>query len=293
MAKVTLAATQMACTEDHDGNVDRAEKLVRAAAAQGANIILIQELFQTPYFPTDMKPEMFDIARPFPDNPLVNRFRDLARDLGVVLPCSFFERANQAYFNSLAMIDADGTVLGLYRKSHIPHAPSYEEKYYFSPGDTGFRVWHTRFGTVGAGICWDQWFPEAARVMALQGADVLLYPTAIGSEPTALVTDSSEHWQMTMRGHAAANVMPVVASNRIGQEPGDRHSITFYGRSFITDALGQKLAEMDRETEGVIIAEADFALNRQYRDSFTLFRDRRPDLYGLLATLDGGAAQPA
>jgi N-carbamoylputrescine amidase len=241
--RVTLAVTQMACGPDAGANADRAEALVRRAAGQGANVVLLQELFETEYFCKVERPAFFDLARPLAGHPLVDRFSRLARDLGVVLPLSVFERAGQAHFNSLAMIDADGRVLGCYRKSHIPDGPGYEEKYYFSPGDTGFRVWDTAFGRIGVGICWDQWFPEAARAMALAGAEMLLYPTAIGSEPPSPGYDSQPHWEIVMRGHAGANLMPVAASNRIGTEPApEGRTLTFYGSSFIADASGAVVA---------------------------------------------------
>src|SRR4051794_21828987 len=215
MRNVTLAATQTACGWDRDENVATAERLVRHAAGEGAQIVLLQELFETPYFCQDQKQEFFALASPVEDHPILRRMSALAAELQIVLPVSFFERANNAYFNSLAMIDADGRVLGIYRKSHIPDGPGYHEKYYFNPGDTGFRVWHTRHGCLGVGICWDQWFPEAARVMVLMGAEILLYPTAIGSEPQAPGYDSSGHWQRVMQGSAAANMVPVIASNRV------------------------------------------------------------------------------
>ena len=227
------------------------------------------------------------MARSVAANPVLERFQALARELGVVLPFSFFERANNAYFNSLAMIDADGSMLGVYRKSHIPEGPGYHEKYYFSPGDSGFRVWQTRYGVLGAGICWDQWFPESARCMALMGADVLLYPTAIGSEPHDASIDSRDHWQRCMQGHAAANVMPLVASNRIGVERGQHCEMTFYGSSFIAGPTGEKVAEADRRSEAVLTATFDLGQVRAQRHAWGVFRDRRPDLYGPLMTLDG------
>src|SRR5579872_4173427 len=238
MRKVTLAATQFACSWDKRANVEKAKALVRAAAARGANAILIQELFETPYFCQDQSADHFALAAPFEGNRLIQEMADLAKSLGVVLPVSFFEKAGHAHFNSLAMIDADGSVLGLYRKSHIPAGPGYQEKFYFTPGDTGFKVWQTHYGKLGAAICWDQWFPEAARAMALQGAEALFYPTAIGSEPApAPPLDSRDHWRRVMQGHAAANVMPVIASNRIGTEKLSTE-ITFYGSSFIADQTG-------------------------------------------------------
>jgi N-carbamoylputrescine amidase len=285
--KMTLAATQFACSTNAAQNLDRAERLVREAAEKGAQIILLQELFETPYFCKDHLASHFDLARPIAGSPVVQRFQALARELEVALPLSVFERANNAYFNSLAMIDADGSVLGVYRKSHIPEGPGYHEKYYFSPGDTGFRVWKTRFGTLGVGICWDQWFPEAARCMALMGADVLLYPTAIGSEPHDASIDSRDHWQRCMQGHAAANVMPLVASNRIGVERGEKYQMTFYGSSFIAGPAGEKLVEADRSTEAVITATLDLDAIRAQRHAWGVFRDRRPELYGPIMTLDG------
>ncbi len=224
MRNVTLAATQFACTWDTKANVGKAEALVREAAAMGANVVLLQELFETPYFCQDQSADHFALAMPFDGHPLIAAMASLAKALGVVLPVSFFERANQLYFNSLAMIDADGSILGLYRKSHIPDGPGYQEKYYFTPGDTGFKVWSTRFGRIGAAICWDQWFPESARAMALMGAEALLYPTAIGSEPPpAAPVDSRDHWRRTMQGHAAANYMPLMASNRSRHGEGRRN----------------------------------------------------------------------
>jgi N-carbamoylputrescine amidase len=288
MRPVTLAATQFACTWDLPANADRAEALVRQAAASGAQVVLIQELFATPYFCIEQHPRYFDLAQPLDGHPLVARFADLARELGVVLPVSLFERAGPAFFNSVAMIDADGRLRGVYRKSHIPQGPGYEEKYYFSPGDTGFRVWDTAFGRIGVGICWDQWFPEAARAMALMGAEMLLYPTAIGSEPPAPGHDSQPHWEMVMRGHAAANILPVVAANRIGTEMApEGREVTFYGSSFIADHTGQLLAKAGREGEAVLVHRFDLQAIAALRASWGLFRDRRTELYGRLGTLDG------
>jgi N-carbamoylputrescine amidase len=285
---VTLAAIQMSMTDSVAENIARAERLVRSAAATGAQIVLIPELFEGLYFCVDQLPEHFDRARPMDGHTTVEHFRKLAKELAVVLPVSIYERAGQATFNTVVVIDADGSVLGRYRKSHIPDGPGYTEKYYFNPGDTGFRVWPTRFGNVGVGICWDQWFPESARCMALLGADLLLYPTAIGSEPPNPEWDSSGHWQRVMQGHAGANLMPLVASNRFGLEQGkaDR-SVTFYGSSFIADATGAKVAEAGRDTEAVLTATFDLDELRSMRNSWGLFRDRRPDLYRPLLTLDG------
>ena len=287
MSIVTVAATQMACSWDREANVARAEKLIRAAAARGANVILIQELFETPYFCKDHSTRHFELAKPLAAHPAVEHFRTLARELGVVLPVSVFERANNAFFNSLVMVDADGAVLGSYRKSHIPEGPGYHEKFYFSPGDTGFKVFKTKFAALGVAICWDQWFPEAARCMALQGAEILLYPTAIGSEPQDPGLDSSAHWQRTMQGHAAANVMPLVASNRIGTEQGEKYTMTFYGASFIASHTGEKVAEADHTGETVLTATFDLEAVRRYRQAWGVFRDRRPELYQPLLSLDG------
>ena len=287
MREITVAATQMACSWDTHDNLARAEALVRQAAADGANAILLQELFETPYFCKDQNGELFNLARPFDGHPVIARFSQLARELGVVLPISFFERANNAHYNALAMIDADGAILGVYRKSHIPDGPGYQEKFYFNPGDTGFRVFDTHFGRMGTAICWDQWFPEAARAMALQGAEVLFYPTAIGSEPQDPTLDSRGHWQRVMQGHAAANLMPVVASNRIGAEEGDSCTVTFYGRSFVADPTGALLAEAGEDRETAVEATFDLDALANQRASWGLFRDRRPELYAPLLTLDG------
>jgi N-carbamoylputrescine amidase len=284
MRQVTFAATQFASGAD---NLARAGRLVREAAAEGAQVILIQELFASLYFCQDQEAQHFALAQPFEGNPLVLAMARLAKELNVVLPVSFFERAGQAHFNSLAMVDAGGEVLGLYRKSHIPDGPGYQEKFYFTPGDTGFKVWNTRFGRFGVGICWDQWFPEAARAMALMGAEALLYPTAIGSEPPpAPPLDSRDHWRRVMQGHAAANMMPLIASNRVGTERLSTE-IQFYGSSFIADHTGRLVTEMGRSTEGVITAPFDLDAIAEQRRSWGLFRDRRPDLYGALVTSDG------
>lgn len=283
MRKVTVAATQMACSWDREATLAKAEKLVREAAAKGANIILLQELFETPYFCQRHDFEYMELATTLEENPAVKRFQEVAKELNVVIPVSFFERAGNAAFNSIAIIDADGTVLGKYRKTHIPDGMPYAEKFFFTPGDTGFKVWKTKYGTIGVGICWDQWFPEAARCMALLGAEILFYPTAIGSEPV-LQTDSKPHWQRCMQGHAAANIMPVIASNRIGHEVQKDSEMTFYGSSFIADETGGLVAEADRETEGVITAEFDLDAIAQKRREWGVFRDRRPEMYGTLLT---------
>lgn len=288
--KVTVAATQMASGPDRDANIANAERLIREAAKHGANVILIQELFESPYFCKDHLTKHFEFALPIAENPAVRRLAKVAAELSVVLPLSVFERAENAYFNTLVMVDADGRTLGIYRKSHIPESPGYHEKFYFSPGDTGFKVWPTRYGRLGVAVCWDQWFPESARAMALQGAEILLYPTAIGSEPQDPSLDSRWHWQRTMQGHAAANVMPLVASNRIGRERGEKVELTFYGHSFISDHTGEIVAQADDHSEQILTATFDLDVIRRYRHAWGVFRDRRPDLYAPLLKLDGGGA---
>lgn len=288
MTGITLAATQFACSWDLPANIAKAKSMVRRAAARGANVVLLPEFFATPYFCQDQSEAHFALAQPFSGNKLIAEFSALAEELSVALPLSFFERANAACFNSLAMIDADGSVVGHYRKSHIPDGPGYQEKYYFSPGDTGFQAWPTRYGTLGCGICWDQWFPESARIMALKGAEILFYPTAIGSEPPpAAPVNSRDQWRRVMQGHAAANCMPLVASNRIGREEGAASEITFYGSSFIAGPAGEIVAELPQDKEGVITATFDLASIAKSRTAWGLFRDRRPELYGALLTLDG------
>ena len=284
--QVTLAVVQMRCEAERAANVARAEALVRDAAGRGAEIVLLPELFESLYFCRTEEPAHFDLARPFDGHPLIARFAAIAAELGVVLPLSFFERAGPVHFNSLAMIDADGRVLGRYRKSHIPDGPGYEEKYYFSPGDTGFRVWRTRYADIGVGICWDQWFPECARAMALGGAELLLYPTAIGSEPPEPGYDSQPHWETVMRGHAAANIVPLAAANRFGQES----ELAFYGSSFIAGCTGEVLARAPRDAESVELATFELDDVARRRRAWGLFRDRRPELYGVLGSLDGGAS---
>ena len=287
MREVTVAATQMACAWDRQRNLEGAERLVREAARRGAKVVLLQELFEAPYFCKDQRPRHFALAQPFEGNPLIARMSRLAAELGVVLPVSFFERSNNAHFNSVAMIDADGSPLGVYRKSHIPDGPGYQEKFYFTPGDTGFRVWRTRAGCIGVGICWDQWFPEAARIMALMGAELLLYPSAIGSEPLDPDYDSHPHWQRAMQGHAAANMVPVIASNRVGTEEGEGCTLAFYGGSFITDNRGAVVEQAPRDEETVLTATFDLDELASQRAGWGLFRDRRPDLYVPILSLDG------
>ena len=289
---VRVAAIQMSCGWDAAANIAAAETLVREAAGRGAQIILLPELFETPYFCIEQDARHLRLASAVEDNRAVRHLSAVARELGVVLPLSFFERAGAAYFNSIAVLDADGTRLGVYRKSHIPNGPGYQEKNYFSPGDTGFKVWNTRYARLGIGICWDQWFPEAARAMVLQGAELLLYPTAIGTEPPpALPVDSRAHWQRTQQGHAAANLTPLIAANRYGlerslQDPEGLY-IRFYGSSFITDALGAKIAEAGESGDAVLTADFDLDQTASLRDNWFVFRDRRPELYGALVTYDG------
>ena len=284
---VTVAATQMSCSWDRQANIAKAEQLVRQAAARGAQIILIQELFETPYFCQKPNPEYLQMATTVEENPAIAHFSKLAKELEVVLPISFFELSGRARFNSIAIIDADGRNLGVYRKSHIPDGPGYHEKYYFNPGDTGFKVWKTRYATIGLGICWDQWFPECARSMALQGAEILFYPTAIGSEPHDSSITSKDHWQRVQQGHAGANLMPLVASNRVGLEEQDGYDITFYGASFIADQFGAKVQEANDRDETVLVQQFDLDQLEHIRSAWGVFRDRRPNLYGPLKTLDG------
>jgi N-carbamoylputrescine amidase len=281
---VTVAATQMACGWDIDKNLGKAEALIRQAHKDGAQIILIQELFATPYFCKDQDPKYFSMAEAVDDSRVIEKMQALAKELQVALPVSFFEKANRAYFNSLVVIDADGSVVSHYRKSHIPDGPGYQEKFYFSPGDTGFKVADTRYAKIGVAICWDQWFPEAARSMALMGADFLFYPTAIGSEPVT-GDDSRDHWCRVMQGHAAANMVPVIASNRIGVETGESCELTFYGSSFITDETGGMVGQASRDAEEVIIASFDIDRIAAERAGWGLFRDRRPDLYSPVTSL--------
>ncbi|WP_270468068.1 N-carbamoylputrescine amidase [Catenibacterium mitsuokai] len=285
MRQVKVAALQFSCSKDVQENINKAEKMVKEAADNGANIILLPELFERQYFCQEKRYDYYDYALPLEKNPAVNRFKEVAKELGVVIPVSFYERDIDRLFNTVAMIDADGRVLGIYRKTHIPDDHFYQEKFYFTPGDTGFKVFDTRFGCIGVGICWDQWFPETARCMAVQGAEMLLYPTAIGSEPI-LDVDSSGHWRRVMQGHAAANLMPVVAANRIGVETvkpckenaGQSSSLDFYGCSFIADATGDIIASAKQE-ETILYGEFDLDVLKEERLSWGLFRDRRPESY--------------
>ena len=287
MSEITVATIQMKMTANPTENIAHAERLVREAAGQGARIVLLPELFERLYFCQERRYDYLDYALPVSENPAVARMQAVAKELSVVIPVSFYERDGNSQYNSVAMIDADGSLLGVYRKTHIPDDHFYQEKFYFTPGNTGFRVFETRYGKVGVGICWDQWFPEAARAMALLGADILLYPTAIGSEPI-LLTDSQPHWRRTMQGHAAANITPVVAANRVGEERvtpcpengGQTSALAFYGSSFLTDESGEIVAGADRESECVLQARYDFDRIRQERRNWNVFRDRRPECYG-------------
>jgi len=270
-----VAALQTALTDNVEANVRRITELVREAAGKGAQVILPSELFEGAYFCQTQKEEDFARARAAAEHPTLVHFQELAKKLGVVIPVSFFEQAGPEYYNSIAVFDADGTHLGVYRKSHIPDGPGYQEKFFFKPDNTGFKAFATRFGTIGVAICWDQWFPEAARAMTLAGADVLFYPTAIGSEPEEPDFDSRDAWQRVMVGHAVANAVGVVASNRIGVEGG----MTFYGSSFVCDARGDKLAELGRDAPGIALADLDLEKIRRVRASMGFFRDRRPQLY--------------
>ena len=284
--KIKVAATQMSCSWEIEENISNAINLIEQAANEGANIILLQELFQTPYFCIQYDEEIFKLAHSFNNNKTLEKFSELAKKLQVVLPISFFEKENNAYFNSIAVINSDGEILGKYRKSHIPDGPGYLEKYYFNPGNTGFKVWDTNFGKIGIGICWDQWFPEAARIMALKGAEILFYPTAIGDELMSEY-DSSGAWQRVMQGHAAANIMPVVASNRIGSESVKGQTNGFYGKSFICDRSGKIISEASKDKEEIILADIDTEEDHLFRRNWGLFRDRRTDLYNEILTLEG------
>ena len=294
MRNVTVAAIQMSIPETPEKSVEKAEKLVRKAAAEGANVILLPELFENWYFCQERRYDSYKLALPLEENPAVRRFQTVAKQLSVVLPISFYEQDGNVLYNSVAMIDADGSVMGVYRKTHIPDDHFYQEKFYFTPGDTGFKVWDTRFGKIGVGICWDQWFPEAARCMALDGAELLFYPTAIGSEPV-LECDSMPHWQRCMQGHAAANLVPVIAANRIGTEtvtPDSENqqqssSLTFYGSSFIADNTGALVECADRTSDTILLHTFDLDELRDMRLSWGVFRDRRPEMYGRIAGISG------
>ncbi len=284
--KIKAAITQFSMSERYEENIEKAKKYVQKAAQSGANVVLLPELFEGRYFCQVEDYDNFDLAEEASNSKTIKTFQEVAKESNVVLPLSFFERSGNCYFNSLAMIDSDGTVLGIYRKSHIPTGECYEEKFYFTPGNTGFKVFKTHFGTFGAGICWDQWFPETARAMALMGAEVLFFPTAIGSEPV-LPKDSKAHWQNVMRGHAAANMMPLLASNRVGIEKAKNSQMKFFGSSFVSDNHGEIISEMSREEEGYRVVRFDLEELLRERRDWGVFRDRRIDLYDPLLTLDG------
>jgi len=276
-----VAAVQMQMSEDKGMNISKAESFVREAAEAGAKIILLPELFEGLYFCKDMDKHYFSWAKSREGHPLLHSFSQLAKELEVVILVSYFEKSGDDYFNSLVVMDADGTIQQNYRKTHIPDGPGYEEKFYFKPGNTGFKVWDTAYGRIGAGICWDQWFPETARSLALMGAELIFYPTAIGSEPE-IGGDSKDHWQRVQMGHAAANTTPVIAANRIGVEEGESCSLTFYGSSFMTDMTGEKIAEATRDREEIIYASYDLQMNAEHKAYWGLFKDRRPECYGAI-----------
>lgn len=290
MRKVKVAAVQMKCADTPEENLKKAERMVRSAAAEGAGIILLPELFERNYFCQERRYDFYAYAKPVLENEAVQMGMRLAKELGVVLPVSFYERDVNNLYNSVACIDADGTLLGVYRKTHIPDDHYYQEKFYFTPGDSGFTVFATRYGTIGVGICWDQWFPETARCMALAGAEILFYPTAIGSEPI-LECDSMPHWRRCMQGHAACNLMPVVAANRIGRETvtpceengGQQSELMFYGSSFLTDETGELIVTGTRDQEEILTAEYDLDELQAKRLEWGLFRDRRPECYGKIS----------
>jgi N-carbamoylputrescine amidase len=282
MAKrmISVAALQASFGNDMEANIATVERLTREAAKRGAEVVLPPELFQGIYFPTRQDPKWFATAYPATEHPCVLALSKLAKELKIVIPISFFEKDGPRYYNSVAIADSGGTILGIYRKSHIPDGPGYQEKYYFRPGDTGFKFWITKHGRIGAGICWDQWYPEAARAMVLAGAEVLLYPTAIGSEPYDANLDTHERWQRVMQGHAVANAVPVVAANRIGLEENDGTTQSYYGHSFIADHTGAIVESFGATEEGALVHSFDLAEIEAYRAEWGFFRDRRPDLYG-------------
>ena len=290
MRNVKYAGIQMQCSRSVEENIAKADKMVREAAANGAQIILLPELFERQYFCQERNYDYYAFATSVDENPAVKHFQKVAAELQVVLPISFYERDINVFYNTVAVIDADGSVLGIYRKTHIPDDHYYQEKFYFTPGDTGFKVWDTRYARIGVGICWDQWFPETARGMSVQGAEILFYPTAIGSEPI-LEVDSMPHWRRVMQGHAAANLMPVIAANRIGTETvepcegngGQTSALNFYGSSFIADETGELISEASRDQEEILYSEFDLEELAQKRLEWGLFRDRRPEMYGIIA----------
>lgn len=286
MRNITVAALQMSCSKSREENINKADRMVREAAAQGANIILLPELFEYPYFCQERRYDYYSLAKPVMENEAVKHFIKVAKELQVVIPVSFYERSGNTMFNTVAVIDADGSVLGIYRKTHIPDDHFYQEKFYFTPGDTGFQIWNTRYGKIGIGICWDQWFPETARCLALEGAEMIFYPTAIGTEPI-LGTDSMSHWRRCMQGHAGANLVPIIAANRIGREEvkaskengGQISELHFYGSSFISDETGGIVAEAGRDSEEIVLFSFDLDAILENRLSWGIFRDRRPECY--------------
>ena len=290
MRKVTVAAVQMSCSNVVEENIAKADEKVREAAAKGAQMVLLPELFERQYFCQERRYEYYEFAKSVEENDAVCHFSKLAKELGIVIPVSFYERDENVLYNSIAVIDADGSVLGVYRKTHIPDDHFYQEKFYFTPGNTGFKVWDTRFGRIGIGICWDQWFPETARAMAVQGAELLFYPTAIGSEPI-IECDSMPHWRRCMQGHAGSNLMPVIAANRIGREDvkpckennNQESALVFYGSSFMTDETGELVQNASRDTEEVLIYTYDLEQIEVNRLSWGIFRDRRPECYGIIS----------
>ena len=278
--KIKVAISQFACIKgDQETNINKAFDLALKAVSQKVNILLLQELFQSEYFCSTQNAKFFDYAISFPDNSIFEKFSNFCKQNNIVIPISFFEKSGQNYFNSVVVIDADGSFSSLYRKSHLPDGPGYNEKFYFSPGNTGFKVFKTKFASIGCAICWDQWFPECARSMTMDGAEILMYPTAIGSEPHDSTISSKDHWQNVMKGHAAANQIPVLASNRVGVEKEGSISLTFYGNSFIANHLGNVISNMDNESEGIEVSELDLEESKKYRQSWGNFRDRRPELY--------------
>ncbi|MGA7309717.1 MAG: N-carbamoylputrescine amidase [Pseudolabrys sp.] len=276
---ITVAAIKSSFGPDMAANIAKIEGFVREAGKRGAQIVLAPELFQSIYFPTKQDPKWFELAKPASEHPSVRALQKLAKELGIIIPISFFEKDGPRYYNSVAIADADGEILGVYRKSHIPDGPGYQEKYYFRPGDTGFQAWKTRAGMIGVGICWDQWYPEVARAMVLKGAEILLYPTAIGSEPYDLSLDTHARWQRAMQGHAVSNAVPVIAANRIGVEQNDGATQSYYGHSFIADHAGELVASFGDKQEGVLMHSFDLAEIERYRAEWGFFRDRRTDLY--------------
>jgi len=287
MAKVTVAAIQMSCSAKKEENIEKADSFVRQAAAKGAQIILLPELFETLYFCQVEDFSFYKYAAELEESKTIKHFQKLACELSVILPISFFEKKNRAYYNSAAIISSDGSILGVYRKTHLPTGPGYEEKFYFNPGDTGFKVWKTKFGSIGIGICWDQWFPESTRCLSLKGAELIFYPTSIGSEPDEPEVNSKEHWQRCIQGQAAANIVPIIVANRVGKESIKGSSVTFYGSSFIAGPTGEILAEAGEKEEEIISAEFDLDVIEDFRISWTVFRDRRPEAYKALLSFDG------